>query len=216
MDAAFWRDRWTQNQIAFHQKDFNPYLVKHGHLLPREGAILVPLCGKSRDLLFLAQRGTQVLGCELVETALEAFYQESGLVYRKTEDVPFVRLEGENIRTYAGDFFAFSSERAGPVAAIFDRAAMVALPESMRQAYLEHLFSFLAPGGVCLMVGLHYQHETPSGPPFSIPAREVIERTSAFADFTVLQEADVLMGRPDLQQRGYRSYREWVALLTKR
>ena len=216
MDPAFWRDRWQQNQIAFHQRDFNPYLVRHAQLLPTEGSILVPLCGKSRDLLFLAQRGNQVLGCELVESALEAFYQEASLPYQKTQDAPFVRLEGENIRTFAGDFFAFTKERSGPVAAIFDRAAVVALPEVMRQAYLEHLLSFLSPGGVCLMVGLHYQHDAPAGPPFSIPLSEVIERTKNLADARFLQEADVLMGRPDLQQRGFRSYREWVALLTRR
>jgi thiopurine S-methyltransferase len=106
MDPTFWRDRWQQNQIAFHQKDFNPYLVRYEHLLPREGAILAPLCGKSRDLLFLAQRGNLVIGCELVETALEAFYQEAGLAYQKTEVEPFVCFEGENIRTYAGDFLS--------------------------------------------------------------------------------------------------------------
>jgi thiopurine S-methyltransferase len=216
MEPSFWRERWRINSIAFHQRDFNPYLIQYQHLLPTDGTILVPLCGKSRDMLFLAQRGNQVVGCELVETALEAFYQENGLHAQRSEEPPFIRFEAENIRTYAGDFFALTNKQTGPVAAIFDRAALVALPEAMRQQYLEHTFSFLEPGGVCLMVGLRYEGENPSGPPFSIPAQEVTERTKGFADFRFLQESDVLMGRPDLQQKGYRVYREWVALLTKK
>jgi thiopurine S-methyltransferase len=213
MDSSFWDDRWKQNQIGFHQKNVNPHLLEYAHLLP-EGPLLVPLCGKSLDLWFLSQTHPTI-GCEFIESAVEAFYQEAKIHPQQTKDGAHNRYDGGGVRIFAGDFFALSSAQTGPVSAIYDRAAMIALPPAMRQQYLEHLLSFLPKDGACLMIGLTHKGGDVDGPPFSIPFEEVVERLKGKASLQFLREADGLMGRPDLQQRGFASFREWVALLTK-
>jgi thiopurine S-methyltransferase len=216
MEASFWHNRWQQNQITFHQSDYNHLLVRYQERLPKVGTILVPLCGKSRDMTFLAQRGSFVVGAELVESALTAFYEEQGIPYKKIVANDFTRFDGGGVRTYAGDFFALSSGLVGPVSAVYDRAALIALPESMRQRYLEHLFSFLPPSGVVLLISIYYEGQNVSGPPFSVSPQEVEERTQELGTFAFLEEHDILMLRPDLQLKGYTRYREWAGILTKR
>lgn len=215
MEASFWHNRWQQNQIGFHQSDFNRLLLRYQEHLPKEGAIFVPLCGKSRDMTFLAQRGNAVVGCELVESALAAFYEEQGIPYKTIVANDFTRFDGAGVRTYAGDFFALSPSLVGPISAVYDRASLIALPDSMRQRYLEHLFSFLPPGGVSLLISLWYEGEGVSGPPFSVTPQEVEERMKELGTFAFFQEEDLLMLRPDLQQKGYTRYREWAGILTK-
>mgnify|MGYP001582329041 FL=1 len=53
MDSQFWRERWARNQIGFHLPEVNPYLQRHWpRLALAQGAkVLVPLCGKSLDLV---------------------------------------------------------------------------------------------------------------------------------------------------------------------
>ena len=62
MEPDFWHQRWQQNQIGFHQSEVNPYLRKYWQALAiaAPARILVPLCGKSLDLLWLAEQGYQV------------------------------------------------------------------------------------------------------------------------------------------------------------
>ena len=62
MDEAFWQRRWARNEIGFHLNEVNPYLRRHWPSLKlAQGArVLVPLCGKSLDMAWLADQ-VQVL-----------------------------------------------------------------------------------------------------------------------------------------------------------
>lgn len=81
MEPAFWQKRWADNQIGFHQAQVNPYLQKYWPRLQLAPAsrVLVPLCGKSLDLAWLAGQGYRVLGVELSRQAVEGFFREHGL-----------------------------------------------------------------------------------------------------------------------------------------
>lgn len=77
MHEDFWRARWSRNEIGFHLPEVNPWLLRHWPRASR-GRVLVPLCGKSLDMTWLAGQGLQILGVELMETAVQAFFAEQG------------------------------------------------------------------------------------------------------------------------------------------
>src|SRR6185295_5183115 len=107
MDKEFWLERWRTNQIGFHQADFNARLSQHWPALGvRNGAkVFVPLCGKSRDMLWLAQRGHPVLGIELSQTAIEAFFAEADAPYQRRQSTVLPSFEGNGVSIFCGDFF---------------------------------------------------------------------------------------------------------------
>ena len=78
MQADFWHARWANNQIGFHLDEINPYLMRHLSRLRLQAGerILVPLCGKTLDLAWLAAQGLEVLGVELSEKAVSDFFEE--------------------------------------------------------------------------------------------------------------------------------------------
>ncbi len=55
MDALFWSRRWENRQLALHRSEVHPALLRHGALLSGRSRVLVPLCGKSIDLWWLAE-----------------------------------------------------------------------------------------------------------------------------------------------------------------
>ena len=92
MEIEFWKQRWSNNQIGFHQETVNPYLSWfYGEKGPsvetrNKLKVFVPLCGKSRDMLWLAQNGYQVFGAECSETAVNAFFEENSLNYKSASN----------------------------------------------------------------------------------------------------------------------------------
>ncbi len=64
MNTEFWHSRWAENRIGFHLNDTNPALTEHWHAVKatRDDRVLVPMCGKSVDLIWLAQRHDLLAG----------------------------------------------------------------------------------------------------------------------------------------------------------
>ncbi|NNG13294.1 MAG: thiopurine S-methyltransferase, partial [Halobacteria archaeon] len=79
MNPDFWHERWQANQIGFHQDEINPYLVRYWPELEigMAGRVLVPLCGKTRDMIWLRDQGFSVVGIEVSPIAVEAFFAEN-------------------------------------------------------------------------------------------------------------------------------------------
>ncbi len=173
MDKDFWLERWRNAQIGFHLARPNPRLVAHADLLDAGGPkrVLVPLCGKSLDLAYLASHGHSVVGVELAETAAAAFFAEHGATPTRTALHGLERLESDGVSIVVGDFFACDRERVGTFDAAYDRAALIALPPETRPAYVAKLRSLLAPGATILLVTLDFDAD--GGPPFSVGDAEV-------------------------------------------
>ncbi len=147
MEHGFWQGRWREGRIAFHEGAPNEWLSAHVGTLgiaPEKRRVLVPLCGKTVDLAFLAAHGAEVVGVELVEDAARAFFEEAGLRAARTASGPFVRYEAAGIEIVVGDFFALAPADVGTFDAFYDRAAIVALPPEMRVTYA-HTLRALAP-----------------------------------------------------------------------
>ncbi|WP_069385088.1 thiopurine S-methyltransferase [Halomonas caseinilytica] len=187
-----WRQRWQEGRIGFHREGVHPALERHWPCLGvGEGTkVLVPLCGKSLDMRWLAARGHPVLGIELAEPAIEQFMAEGeGEVSRYHQSRFTVSRQGK-VELWCGDFFHFHVNEAADLGAFYDRAALIALPEAKRQRYAFHLAQLLPPGARGLLVSLTRAPGDTGGPPFDVTADEVIERFSPNFAVTHLEDGE--------------------------
>jgi thiopurine S-methyltransferase len=168
--------------------------------------VLVPLCGKSLDMLWLAGQGHPVVGVELDRGAVEAFFKEAGLVPRIDETGPLPSYSAGGVTVFAGDFFQF--DPPGRYGLVYDRAALIALPPEMRPRYLAHLAALLAPEAKGLLITLEYSQPCMQGPPFSVMPEELVNngtdnrRDNAAIDFQCLTRSDELAGHPRFAAKG--------------
>jgi len=205
MEADFWHARWRENQIGFHEGTYNRYLVKHWDSLgiSAGGRVFVPLCGKSLDMIWLAERGHAVVGCELSEIAVESFFDEAGLTPTRAIDGPVERWRAGSIEILLGDFFKLDRDLIGAFDAVYDRASLVAFPETMRLAYVEALAGLMAPGTSMLLLTLEYPQAEMEGPPFSVPEAEIGYLFDSVAEVALLESVtDAFADFPQFRQRG--------------
>ncbi|MEB6592152.1 MULTISPECIES: thiopurine S-methyltransferase [Pseudomonas] len=211
MDPAFWQQRWADNQIGFHQAQVNPYLQRHWPQLQLAlgSRVLVPLCGKSLDLAWLAGQGYRVLGVELSRRAVEDFFREHGLEAEVRQQGAFEVWRGGDVELWCGDFFALRAEDIGDCAGLYDRAALIALPVQMRAAYMQALSALLPASCRGLVVTLDYDQSLLPGPPFSVGDEEV---RRGFAGWQVdeLEAVQVIGESPKFVQAGAASLLERV------
>lgn len=174
MEASFWHAKWEKGEIAFHQDDVNPLLLDHfGALsLPSGGSVFVPLCGKTRDIRWLLESGYRVAGAELSRVAVEQLFAEMGLAPSVSQLGPLTHFAAENIDIYSGDIFELTDSVLGQIDAVYDRAALVALPAAMRQCYVDHLAAITRRARQ-LLVAYEYDQSLQDGPPFAVGADEV-------------------------------------------
>lgn len=174
MNEKFWQDRWKHDQIAFHNLDSNPLLVQHfqSFILRTSPHVFVPLCGKSRDLVWLTQQGCQVTGAELSQLAVEQFFQELGVEPHVAVIGSLKRYEGKEIVVFQGSIFDLTPELLGPVDLVYDRAALVALPLDLRERYAKHLLDLTASAPQ-LLICYEYDQSCAEGPPFSVDEEEL-------------------------------------------
>lgn len=220
MDPAFWRGRWESQQIGFHQPVPNEYLTRHvGRLTGgREARVLVPLCGKSLDLTYLAGLGHHVVGVEVVEQAVFAFFADQRLAPRREVLGAVERFSAGGVEILRADVFDVTRATVGPVEAVFDRAALIALPGALRAKYAPHIVSLLPAGARILLVGLTYDESRMKGPPFCVPEAEVRQLYSKSCDVELLEESEGI-DKPEnarFVKRGANSIVEQVYLLTVR
>ena len=175
MNPDFWHQRWADNQIGFHQSAPTPLLLKHWSSLdvPADGKVFVPLCGKSLDLAWLAAQGHRVLGVELSKLAIEQFFAENCLDPEVRESASGTHFVAGDIDIICGDVFALDSAILADCAAVFDRAALIALPPELRVRYAHELYAKLPPGCLGLLITLEYAQDERDGPPFAVPEAEV-------------------------------------------
>jgi thiopurine S-methyltransferase len=218
MDPAFWHARWQQGQIGFHQAEVNPYLLQHSAALgPARGLrVLVPLCGKTLDLAWLAEQGHEVVGVELSPLAVEAFFADRGVAPVTQQAGPFISYRGVGIEILCGDVFALDAERAGPLSAVFDRAALVALPSPLRERYVQLIADLLPAGARLLLVTFEYEPAEIAGPPFSVTEATVRALYEPHFEITRLARHDSLGAEPQLRARGMTSLHEGVYAMVRR
>lgn len=212
MEHDFWHARWRQDQIGFHQPDVNRHLREHWPALgvTPPARVFVPLCGKSLDLLWLRMQGCEVVGIELSEVAVKAFFAEQGMTPEREAAGPFERWRCEGIELLCGDFFALTAADLGRIDAVYDRASLIALPEAMRGRYVAHLHGLLPPATPQLLVTLEYDQSLMSGPPFAVLESEVERHYGTACGLEHLARHDILDESPRFRAKGLGALHESI------
>ncbi len=194
MEASFWHERWEENRIGFHENKTNPLLLKYFERLSlsKGERVFLPLCGKSLDIAWLLSEGYQVAGAELSEIAIQQLFEELKLtpeIYRLA-DHDLIHYQAKNIDMFVGDIFDLDLDLLGPIDAVFDRAALIALPPETRANYASHLMALTA-NAPQLMICLEYDQSEISGPPFSISPSEVERHYATNYALSVLESENL-------------------------
>jgi thiopurine S-methyltransferase len=211
LDASFWHQRWEKNEIAFHQSKANPLLVEYFHQLSlvKGSRVFVPLCGKTLDIYWLLSNGYRVAGAELSKIAIEQLFMDLGVQPTISAVGEVDQWSAKDIDIFVGDIFALSRKILGPVDAVYDRAALVAFPEEMRNRYTAHLTE-ITDKAPQLLITYDYDQNVMEGPPFSISDEEVKRHYRVNYDVTLIASADVSGGL-----KGKCAAKETVWLLKK-
>lgn len=223
MHFDFWAARWNQQQLGFHLKEVNSSLLSHGpqwlgfdswsdHQPLRGRRILVPLCGKTLDLRWLARHGAEVTGVEFVEQAAVAFFAEQQLDHTQQHTdqgkVFVCSNPGMDLRIAVGDFFEVPSIKLGAFDAVYDRAALVALEPTSRARYADRLADLSKVGARLLLVT--FEHDTGGGPPFSVPSSDVRALFGKTFAPEVVRDSNLIDDEPKYRERGATQLRELV------
>lgn len=158
MNPDFWNAKWRNNETGFHLKETNPFLRRHWASLKStvDDAVFIPLCGKSNDIVWLAQHSKQVVGVELSKKAVDEFLADNGITPTIRHTEHFIEFRHENITLLCGDFFRLSPDDIAGCQFIYDRASLIALPTDMRQAYIDKLHTLMPEEKRRLLVTLEY------------------------------------------------------------
>ena len=217
MEKTYWLDGWERDEIGFHQTDVNSYLSKYWSelKLTHGSKVFVPLCGKSRDMLWLNEQGHTVLGVELSKLAVQAFFQENNYTPHHETIDKFEVFSVDGLSIMCGNFLDLDKNDLATVSAVYDRASLVALPPEMRECYVDHLINILPPGTRILLVTFDYLQSEMQGPPFAVSPNEVDILYRKHAEINQLAQFDVLAQNPRFQDRGLSRTQESIFLLTK-
>ncbi len=199
--AEFWLQRWREGSTPWHEGVPNAALTRHLDCLNLQPGdrVFVPLCGKTQDMWWLHQRGFDILGIDLSPIAGREFLGAHGLAFTETRHSRYVLLESPGFRLFAGDFFALDAGDLEGAAAVYDRAALVALPSALRQRYARRLTELVeAP---ILLISMEYPEHEIEGPPFPVREPEIRALFGERRRVRHVAEEDIIE-RSNLRRRG--------------
>lgn len=216
MQKSDWESRWHEGRIAFNQPTVSPMLERWADRVwgtDGPNRVLVPLCGKSLDMVYLAGRGADVIGVEYVERGVREFFAERGAEPEEDRGPP-ARFTAGVYTLFAADFFEVGAEHFGTVDAVHDRAALIALDRPTRARYAAHLREQLAPGAKILLITLEYDQAQMAGPPYAVLGEEVGALFGAAFEIEPLDSRDI--SEPRFKDQGVTAMREVAYALTLR
>ncbi|MCC5907408.1 MAG: thiopurine S-methyltransferase [Balneolaceae bacterium] len=175
MELSYWQSRWEKGNTGFHMPGGYPGLRNHWDALniSTEAQILVPLCGKTPDMVWLATKTDKVTGVEISEKAIREFFDEQNLTTEQERFANFTIFKTRNIELWCGDFFKLPEHKFPETVLIYDKAALQALPEPMRIRYAEKIISICSPSSKILLHHFTYAQNEMNGPPFSVSSDEI-------------------------------------------
>lgn len=219
MNQNYWRGRWERGETGWHQQEIEPALIRYFSSL-KPCRVLVPLCGKSLDLLWLTQQGHQVVGVELSTLACEAFFSENKIPSQRSAMDTLTVFEGGDITLFNADFFEIKSQHVGKFSAIYDRAALIALPPDIRLKYASHLLKLIQEcnGGKefhFLQIALEKVPDDRTGPPFSVTKEELNSLYGLNFKVNLLEQEEVTVGSEGKSVRAIESVYRLEQLIKK-
>lgn len=208
MELSYWQSKWKKGKIGFHMEDGYPGLSKHwGTIDVKNPVALVPLCGKTKDLLFLSKHSSKVVGVEISKLAVESFLRENKLEANRSDFADFTIYQSGNIEIWQGDFFKLPEHKVPPLDLIYDKAALIALPPDMRKKYALKIFGLVSAHTKILLHLFDYRQEEMAGPPFSVPLEEAKDYFGKRFTIDLLERDELdINNYKKFQNRGLNSY----------
>lgn len=218
MHEEFWHSRWAEGRTGWHLSEVNDLLQRHWQALQlKPGArVLVPLCGRSLDMGWLESVGHDVVGVELSRLACTGYFADRGLVPQIRREGGFEVFSSGRVSLLCGDALAVSSHLLAQIDAVYDRAALIALPPAMRRRYLDRLYARLPPGCRGLLITIEYDQGEREGPPFAVDEGEVRQLFEPGWRVDVLERRDILDEEPRFRDEGLSALSTAVYRLTQR
>ena len=198
--ADFWTKRWKDGDTGWHQDEVNEYLIKYVDELTAGRSnvrVFVPLCGKSLDMLWLADQGHTIVGVDLAKQPIESFFTENNLTFTVelikmaavSEPVEVYKCNEKKITIFCCDLFALMEDDVGgKFDAIWDRGSLSAIAPSCGdrgKRYTKKMRSLLACDGNYMLESLYYEIDRGIRPPASISEEHLNEMFEE--DFTIRQ-----------------------------
>ncbi len=214
MDPQFWLSRWEEGRTGFHGEAVHEDLVRFEDRFLAGGPhrVLVPLCGSTLDLGWLAERGHEVVGIELSPLAVDAIWATAGEAPVRDRHGDFQRSRAGRLTVLQGDVFQATPELLGPFDRVWDRAAIVALDPERRVRYAATVGRLLRPGGLILQNAFSYDQAQMDGPPFSVTAGELQTHYAGWSS-ELLHKEVLTEGR--MAERGLDAFEVSCTLLGK-
>ena len=203
MKHEFWHDKWQKNEIGFHLNQPHSLLVKYidSLNLEKNNRIFLPLCGKSLDIHWLLAQGYHLTGIDLSPIAIEELISELAIPFTERKLEKLTHYHHPQIDLFVGDFFELTSSNIGKIDAIYDRAALVALPEEMRTDYAQHLMQ-ISNQATQLLISFEYDQSVMAGPPFSISPQQLKDYYSKQYQLQLLDsQTELLKGKVDAEEK---------------
>lgn len=218
MEKSYWSSRWRKNKIGFHASEADDALTRFWHTLglPDGTTVFVPLCGKSLDMLWLVQQGHYVKGVEFVEKACVQFFSENGMKPKITSHRFGAMYASSKIILWAADVLKLPNSEIAGCDAIYDRAALVALPSDMRIDYINKIADNLKPGTPYLLVVFEYDENIMQGPPFSIREKEIHRLFDNYYTIRLLSSEEIIHKLEKFKNKGLHSMIKKVYLLHRK
>lgn len=218
METDYWQGRWSRGETGWHRNEVMPLLAKHWPALqPRPGEqVLVPLCGKTLDMPWLATQGQRVLGIEISRTGIDAFFHEQGLQAHSQSQAGGQLHGAGDIAILQADAFALDAATLADCSLVYDRAALIALPPPMRQRYASQLYARLPTGCRALLITLEYLQSQKAGPPFAVHDDEVRALFSPLWQVDLLERRDILAQQPTFIAEGVSALSTAVYRMTRK
>lgn len=204
MEPEFWHQRWLEGRIGFHQDRVSPMLDAHWDAVGAApgSRVFVPLCGKTLDMPWLVDRGHRVLGVELSPIAVDAFFNALGATPEVRESQYGRHHVAGPYELILGDAFGLDAAALADCTAVYDRAALIALPPALRHRYLRELYARLPAHCHGLVVTLEYPQPEKQGPPFSVDEAEVRVGLERQWRVDLLERRDILADEPGWRAEG--------------
>lgn len=213
---AKWLMKWRSNKIHCHREYVLPDLISYFHCLHLQpgSRILVPLCGKSKDMQWLAEQGYSILGVDLSLVACRNFFAEMNRVPDITRHKNFICLQYNNIELLCGDFFKLKAIDLPILEAVYDCGALVALPLNLRQQYIRHLLVCAGSNPKILLMGFD-SSDNIEGPPFSVNHSEICHLFGTNYQVKTIKYELLDKIPKHLVTRGFQEIKTGIYLITK-
>ena len=167
-------------------------------------------------MLWLLEQGYRVTGVEISRIAVEAFFSENRLEPLMEQVGRFTRCRYDELDILCGDFFDLDKSVLGTLDAVYDRAALIAMPPAMRPRYAAHLAGLTDRETRKLLITLEYNQLEMAGPPFSVSGDEVNRLFDNNYTIECLASTDVLEENAKFRDNGLTLLREQAYCLTHR